>query len=581
MIKQLLEIEQQQEQRAAARKAAEESGECPLKVFGFYGKHWIYASVVNGKKGDWKTAPASKLAFDWVMYDKWADPTMIVGCRFSWLCGYAVIDIDKDSLYHNINSLERIKACLSETGINKSILMQSSWSGGWHLYIPLGQLYKSERVAWAIASCLIERGLTIAPGQLELFPHVKNEDSLYNGHRLPLQPESGSFVLDDEGAIVHDSLKQFAAEWVETGAAQDRELLEIAINKSKKPRINNGQAQANGETIRYDLLESGWTDRGQSNSIVLAAASYCLEQHKLSNEEQLGAVTFELVQLLPGYKKFCGHQREMKSWCLRAARWALKGNRRRTISTSNTQYISGVKTLHTKASRQTAASVTHNQKRSEDSQARITAAVSANPYVEGSSKTEYMHLIAREAGCSIKTLTKHKKLWHPSHRHQPSPQTVEPQLVPQEVSAPAEAEVTSVSAEQIAEWHRIWDDALEQDRKANAERVARRRRSEIGDRLDAWADLLSSSANKSYISRISSMVRLYCKDTDIPHEMAYSGLYKEFARVHCQFVMADVDSSLLKAYEREGLDGKLYNLAVKLLRPDEEGNYEDYFLPGF
>ena len=45
---------------------------------------------------------------------------------------FAVLDIDKDSQYHNVQELDLLRVTLHSVGLPGSVLFQSSNSGGWH-----------------------------------------------------------------------------------------------------------------------------------------------------------------------------------------------------------------------------------------------------------------------------------------------------------------------------------------------------------------------------------------------------------------------------------------------------------------
>ncbi len=62
----------------------------------------------------------------------------IYGCRFGKETWFAVIDIDFNGQYHNLESINKLRAILKQAGL-KCVVYQSSESGGWHLYIPFGQ----------------------------------------------------------------------------------------------------------------------------------------------------------------------------------------------------------------------------------------------------------------------------------------------------------------------------------------------------------------------------------------------------------------------------------------------------------
>ncbi len=87
-----------------------------------------------------------------------------------------MIDIDADSAY--LGQVDRIREALETIGIARTLIVQSSWSGGLHLYCPLPRPFPTFSVALAVATALEAQGLIIQPGQLEVFPNVKTSQNL-------------------------------------------------------------------------------------------------------------------------------------------------------------------------------------------------------------------------------------------------------------------------------------------------------------------------------------------------------------------------------------------------------------------
>lgn len=105
---------------------------------------------------------------------------------------FAVLDIDKDSKYHNAQELQRLRDNLAAVGLPGSVPFQSSHSTGWHLYVPFFDPAPSKEVEQALKAWLKSNGYDIRCGQLEVFPSG-------NGLRLPLQ--RGFAWLDDNGSV--------------------------------------------------------------------------------------------------------------------------------------------------------------------------------------------------------------------------------------------------------------------------------------------------------------------------------------------------------------------------------------------
>ncbi|MHC5727284.1 MAG: hypothetical protein ACYTXY_24750, partial [Nostoc sp.] len=93
----------------------------------------IAPSLVEGAKPAWRTIDyylqPSQL---WNLHQ---DKSKLVGLRFNDTTCYATIDLDLFGDYHNIESINRIKAALEDIGIVDIIILQSSFSGGYHLIL--------------------------------------------------------------------------------------------------------------------------------------------------------------------------------------------------------------------------------------------------------------------------------------------------------------------------------------------------------------------------------------------------------------------------------------------------------------
>ncbi len=128
------------------------------------------------------------------------DGGRLLGVRFGSETKYLLLDIDAGSPYHPVKgdrlAIHRIRAALERLGLCESLAVTSSYSGGIHLYFPFGIEIESWVIASAAAHMMALSGITVEPGTLEIFPNVRTfEDgrpSLFNGHRLPLQPGSYS-----------------------------------------------------------------------------------------------------------------------------------------------------------------------------------------------------------------------------------------------------------------------------------------------------------------------------------------------------------------------------------------------------
>lgn len=376
---------------------------------------WQAIVGVNEASPGWQTLQKYPLR-PRVLWKLWQDAAQLVGVRFANQTRYALIDIDAQSIYHpsqDSTALPTIRAALETIGIYRTLLVRSSWSGGLHLYIPLPEAVPTFALASALRQCLEAQGMAIAPGQLETFPNCKSYAlpgtfTEYNAHRLPLQPASGSLLLDADCNPVSSDLQHFFKQWDAAAAAQDmREVREaIATAKSNRRGRRHRQSTVVEEWLQ-DLrteMEEGWTGYGQTNHLLKTIACYGVVFEGLQGDALTEFVHRTAVQS-PGFAQWCRHQHEIH---LRAAAWAnaaagyywkLGSDRQRR----------GV--LHGIEPR-----ISINVQRAEDAQQRIQAAIAALEE-QGTlplTVTARAKAIVQQAAVSLKTLYRYLSLWHPA-----------------------------------------------------------------------------------------------------------------------------------------------------------------------
>jgi hypothetical protein len=365
------------------------------------------------QKTEWKTMsyplrPRS-------LWRHYQEPTTLVGVRFRKETRYALLDIDAESVYLSSDAIAEIKAALESIGICRSILLRSSWSGGIHLYLPLPNPVSTWKLALAIKGCLEAHNFLVAPGQLEIFPNTKayaksGTFTEYNAHRLPLQPDTGSYLLNYDLEVIPGNLKRFLMQWDIACVGQDVESLTsamtIARSRHKAKRFRRGAAV---EDWRKDLeatISEGWTAHGQTNHLLKTIGCYGVVFEGLK-----GSTLADYIQRIAigssGYEQWCRHQAEISERCRAWARatetyyWALGDSPKRM---GNIHRADGANNV-----------VSFNQQRSLDAQGRIKAAV-ATLESEGQlpmGVTARSKAIVAIAKCSQSTLQKYKSLWHP------------------------------------------------------------------------------------------------------------------------------------------------------------------------
>ena len=293
---------------------------------------WIYREV--GKS--WYTESKYPLN-DNELLEKWADTLVTVGVRFGKTTRYAMIDIDKDSPYHpkqNKEAIAALKECLRLIGLNACIILQSSDSGGFHLYFSLPEEVSSFYLAKAIKLHLEASGFIVAGGILEIFPNPKSfvkqvegekpVYSKYNGHRLPLQLDS--HLIDDEGVYTGCNSISVFCDWMDWAAnRQDMEQLNGAIAEYKNVKnysyfkrdskdVPESDVTKKWREDLYNTICRGWIGKSQTNDILKEVQKYGKVFCRLSGVELIDWMD-ETAQRMNGYKQYCEHQNEIRQRC--------------------------------------------------------------------------------------------------------------------------------------------------------------------------------------------------------------------------------------------------------------------------
>ncbi|HEY9696774.1 MAG TPA: hypothetical protein V6D10_05895 [Trichocoleus sp.] len=360
-----------------------------------------------GDRPDWQTESRHPLTDRLIMQG-----ARLFGVRFGPTTNYLLLDIDRKSAYHparDPQAIARIVEALEPLGLYKYVAITSSYSGGIHLYFPFPWKHPSWSVAQAVEILLERAGLKLNRGQLELFPNPKKDaQSLYNGHRLPLQ--AGSYLLNSEFEQTFTSRAEFVNRWrfawMHNGFGADQIERTLSLQR-KKYRTMGTSAQKFLNDLNAEI-KTGWTGHGQTNNLIgrIALREYIFYHYTHGGDPLHGIPLIERIvdvaTSLPGYEEWCRHQHEI--YCC-AEYWA------RCAELSEYYPYKG---------KEHAAALSEDQKtnwnlkQAEEAQARILAAVtdlkSQNALPEGIGARAK----ALEAyGISGSTLYKYKALWHP------------------------------------------------------------------------------------------------------------------------------------------------------------------------
>lgn len=268
---------------------------------------------------------------------------VLYGVRFGRETRYCLIDIDIGSRYHPATepfALTPIQDALESLGLVAYVICTSSTSGGLHLYIPFQQPHPSWLVGLTITQTLKQAGIWVSPGQVEVFPNYKSgvadsatqelspaapQNTLFNGHRLPLQ--IGSYLLDNDAQPIGSDRPAFVAQWRFCEAQNqlnEQALRRILYSQRSPKRLYSQRVKKFFNDLNIEI-EAGWTGHGQTNRLLgrIAMRSYIFH-HVMHGGEPLESMALvsniaAVARSLPGYEEWCQHQHEIEE---RAAEWA-------------------------------------------------------------------------------------------------------------------------------------------------------------------------------------------------------------------------------------------------------------------
>jgi hypothetical protein len=357
------------------------------------------------------------------LWSNFISPDCLIGLSFGKKTRYILLDIDRASPYHPLNNEHWFKELLGfyeEIGLVEPIIVQSSDSGGIHVYFVLPCEVETFKLASALKFVATSNGFTVKDGTLEIFPNTKayrkDKPSAYKAHRLPLQ--QGSFILDKDYQPYSNDVGVFLDLAESSAISQDMEMLEKIIDlasQAKKFRCIKGdsnKALAFANDLK-EQIQDGWTDFHQTNDLLRVMGTYGRIFEKLEGEKLVQYIV-ETALNSPGYTEFCRHQHEIEQ---RAKDWA------RCIEKFYYPYGSkpsreGTFTSMKKEAREN----TVNLNRATESRERIIKAleylkeqVKQLPQKIGELKKMLLKALSDlfSTRPSDKTLSKYRDLWHP------------------------------------------------------------------------------------------------------------------------------------------------------------------------
>ena len=366
-----------------------------------------------GQKPNWQTESGYPLSDRLINQG-----ALLYGVRIGPKTTYSLIDLDKGSPYHPQRdpfAVERICQALEPLGLVAHLTLTSSHSNGLHIYFPWEQPLPSWQIGIAITALLENAGFKIRPGWLEVFPNRKpfsanGKPSLFNGHRLPLQ--QGSYLLNKDLQPVASSQHIFFQQWkIATGHNDvNKKVLKRIIKQAQRKtyRVTN-KAQKFLNDLNAEI-EMGWSEQGQTNRLLgrIAMRSFIfghiLYAEAPLNGQRLVDDIVRIARSLPGFKEFCGHQKDLVK---KAKEW------QRSIEDSR-YFPYGLK--------QVAKPVKENSGPSWNQQQQLTARQKIQQNVTDLCEQNIWPSIATKRfrllcarGTSGSTLYNHKDLWHPAH----------------------------------------------------------------------------------------------------------------------------------------------------------------------
>jgi hypothetical protein len=406
---------------------------------------FCFITAENTDKAQWRTNRKYRLT-NGEFVKLYADPLSLLGVSFGNETRYVMLDIDIDSPYHPNNDPEayaRLLLVLEEIGLVYPIPIRSSHSGGIHIYFFFSRSIRTFRIAALVRVTLINARFPIKNGHLEIFPNTKaysndkQNPTYYKAHRLPLQPNSGSCLLDQWGDelicaanLGHEAqLEMFLAEASKSAEINDIDALEgkldwaydLFTDKIGKYQHYAGNYSEVAQDWKENLelsMEIGWTAYHQTNELLPLFISYGIVFLALEDKQELFDWVYQKVVTTRGYSEYCRHQHEIER---RIWDWT-------NCTTDNQYYIKycgfpprcGI-TPHQLVAHLNPARVFVNQYNQNVAQAaleRLKAVIAAMNELPAQvvRRMQAIQAKAKELfgmSISINTLNKYRDIWHP------------------------------------------------------------------------------------------------------------------------------------------------------------------------
>jgi hypothetical protein len=368
--------------------------------------------------------------------------TSVWGCRWGEHTRFAVLDIDSESKYHNVQELQKLTRALAAIGLTAT-LYQSSSSGGWHIYLFFDDWQPAHEIQATLKTWLIASQYEIRNGTLEIFPSG-------NGLRFPLQ--SGFAWLDSDAKVVTlrnelstgqalslflDNVSARASDWSTTkhriesqlepataSAGDDSGKHQKAINTEGFEGLWNYRLipEKYEDGRRYWL--TGLTAKGQRHDAILAIEHYFWHGDPAADVPAMpgewndeARYRLILAWLKEKHNGFCNHinrgnWHKVESQIRRAVKWRRPSGKLQVVTPypMTERLIERLIDLSRGTGRIWSIDDLRkgNDRRQERARAKISYALGVL-LQQGSRITR--NELARLSGCSPNTVRKHSDLW--------------------------------------------------------------------------------------------------------------------------------------------------------------------------
>ncbi|MBI3590795.1 MAG: hypothetical protein HY094_05385 [Candidatus Melainabacteria bacterium] len=250
-------------------------------------------------------------------------------CRFGKYTRYFAIDIDNEpeNKYYNIETIHKILEITKNIGA--PLLMQSSYSKGWHLRWYFTESIKTWDVAIYIHNLFTENGFVISDGKFELYPNRKSEPhALYRGLRLPCQKGSALLSLEDGRVVASpdEDPEIFIIHWAEEVRKNLIDISSLEFLNEKK--YSNPNTQGWYERC-LKAKEVGFTGPSQTNKLLGAVADYYRVFNGISDVSELTKILCNWIdEKHNGFSDEYNHSpKSAYYWCKRWAICAIKNRK--------------------------------------------------------------------------------------------------------------------------------------------------------------------------------------------------------------------------------------------------------------